>query len=366
MKNDVELLVDGTRYGGWTRATVKRSIDTVSASFRLELTEHDPETGEPWRFDPSDRCEVTVAGETLVNGYIDAVEGMISSDAHSLSITGRDRTADLIDSSAEVDPGEWSDVTLTQLARKLVAPYDLDVTARVDAGEPFSVFKVEPSESAFEALERAARQRGVLLNADRDGDLVITRPGNQRATDALVQGENVLEARAGASHEERFSRYVCLGQRPGDDNITGEQTTGIRGEARDRAADDRNRVLVVIAEQAASPASAKQRAEWEAATRAARSATLEVTVQGWRQSDGALWREGLTVPVRLPKLRVEGDLIVAQATFRLDDRGRRTQLSLARPDAYAPKPVIDNDDEADLYGAAQAGEYETNWGRSRD
>jgi prophage tail gpP-like protein len=361
--SEVELIVAGQRYTGWTSARVERAIDSVSAAFRLELTEHDPGTDEPWRFDPSDPAEIRFADETLVNGYIDAVDGRFTESTHTLSVRGRDRTADLVDSSAEVAQSEFTDVILTQLARRLVEPFGLSVSANVDVGEAFRQFKIEPGESGFEALERAARQRGVLLNSDRNGDLVITRPGARRADDALVQSENVLEARAGASHEKRFAKYICLGQRPGNDNITGKQTTGIRGEATDSGASDRHRVLVIIAEQATSPRDAKRRAQWEASSRAARSSSLTVTVQGWRQSTGALWREGMVVPVELPALRVTGELIAASVRYRFDDRGTRAEIELQRPDAFEPKPQID-DDSDDVAAAASASRFDTNWGRN--
>lgn len=363
MSVDVELLVDGSAYAGWTAVTVRRSIEAVAASYRLELTDRWPGETEPWPLRPSDECQVRESGDTLITGYIDSVNGTLAASEHTLAVRGRDRTADLVDSSAEVSPGEWSGLDLLQVARKIVSPYGIAVRAEVDVGEPFPVFKTQPGETGFEALEQAARQRGLLLVSDREGALVITRPGNQRAIDGLVQGQNVLRARASASHEQRYARYIVLGSRPGSDNTQREQAAGVRGEATDAVLSGRERTLVVIAEKGVSPAAAKNRAEWEATTRAARAATLRVTVQGWRQSDGSLWAPNRIVPVDVPALRAQGDMLISQVTYRLDQNGSRAQLALARADAYKPKPVVENEAPEELYGAATSlDEVDTNWG----
>lgn len=357
MASEVELLVNGTVYSGWTDVTVRRSIEAVAGSYRLELTDRWPGQSEPWPLLPSDQCTVRDGDDTLISGYIDTIDGTLAGDDHSLGVSGRDRTADLVDSSADMTPGEWSGLTLLQVAQKIAEPYGITVRAEVDVGQPFSVFKLQPSETGFEAIEQAARQRGLLLVSDSEGNLVITRPGNRRTADALIQGENVLRARASASHQDRYARYVCLGQRPGDDNTFGEQAAGVRAEARDSAIGNRERTLVVIAEKGVSPAAAKNRAEWEAATRAARAATLSVIVQGWRQSDGSLWTPNRLVPVDIPALRAQGDLLISQVTYRYGQQGQLVELALARADAYKPQPVVG---DPSIYGAT-AGGSETNW-----
>lgn len=363
MPDDVALLVAGSEYSGWTSVSITRSIETASASYDLELTDRWGGPASAWPIGPSDECRVRIGSDTLVRGYIDRISGSLAGNQHALRVRGRDRTADLIDSSAEIEPGEWSGLDLLQIARKIAAPYGIDVLAEAPVGDAFGVFKLQPGETGWDAIERGARQRGLLVVSDREGRLILTRPGEQRASDQLTEGGNVLQARSRATHDERYARYVVLGSRPGSDNVQREQASAIRGEARDAGLGDRNRTLTIIAEQAVSPAAAQERAQWEATTRAARAAGLRITVQGWRQADGRLWLPNLVTPVTVPTLRAEGDMLITSVVYHLDNRGARADLSLSRVDAFQPKPVVAENDGGDLYGALPGtGELDTNWG----
>ena len=66
---------------------------------------------------------------------------------------------------------------------------------------------------------------------------------------------------------------------------------------------------------------------------------MTLTVQGWRDPAGAIWRPDLVVPVTAPWIDVDGDQLIADVTFQLDqDGGSTTVLSCAPPDAYRPEP----------------------------
>jgi prophage tail gpP-like protein len=96
----------------------------------------------------------------------------------------------------------------------------------------------------------------------------------------------------------------------------------------------------VRAEGNVTPAQAKQRAEWEAIVRAGRAYTASVTVQGWTVG-GRPWPVNALVRLRSPSLEIDSDMLITEATYSLDDGGSRTVLSLKRPDAFMPEPVIE-------------------------
>lgn len=364
MADGVALTLGGIRYRGWTTVRITRSIEAAAASFQLQLTDRWPGQGNRVPVKPSDACTVDAGGDQLVNGYVDNVRRQIEDGGHTISVRGRDRTADLVDSSAD-GPGEYRGLTLLQVARKIAEPHGISVRADAPVGDPFDTFKVQPGETGFDALESAARQRGLLLMSDTDGSLVFSRPGNERTGSALIEGRNILAGSSTLSHQDRYYRYIVRGQQPGSDNVQRTSVTEPEGKARDAALSNRSRLLLVVAEKAATPASAKQRAQWEAATRAARSVEVRITVQGWRQagSDGLLWMPNFIVPVRAPTLDIDGDMLISGVTYKLDDNGTTADLHLTRADAFQPKPVVDDTEDDGNPGMVAGGSgFDPDWG----
>lgn len=339
--SEVTLSVNGIRYGGWKTVEIRRSIERISSTFSLSLTERWSGQDQPWPIEHGDECSVAIDGEVVVTGYVDDVLPFFDDREHGITVVGRDKTGDLVDCSAIAKSGEWKGRTILQIAQDLAAPFGIAVTAEVDPGKPFERSSLQEGETVFEALERAARMRGVLLISDGRGGLVITRAGKGRIATALVQGENIKSARATYSLRERYSKYICKGQSYGFDTSTPEQNAGSKGEAADNNV-ARYRPLLIVAEDIADSAGLTTRALWEAAVRMGRSARPEITVQGWRHASG-LWRPNVLVPVRSPWLRLDREMLIVGVVSLFDDNGRRSVLELCRPEGFEILPVPEAD-----------------------
>lgn len=337
MSGEVSLRVGGTVWSGWKSVTVTRALDAISGSFSLALADRWQEGSVTWPLAPGLAVSVALEGETVISGYIDETSPSFDKSSHGIGVSGRDAACDLVDCSAVHTPGEWSNIGLDRLARILAAPFGLAVRRETSVGRAIPTFKLQTGETAFEALERACRMRGVLALSDGKGAIVLAAIGQERAT-ALEQGVNVLSASAKASLKDRFSQYIVNGQQQGSDDLSGVLAAAVRGSASDPAV-PRYRPMVVTAEGQASKGSAVRRAHWEASVRAARGASLEVTVQGWRQSEnGPLWPLNALVPVRIPYLLTEQDLLISGVEYAISDSGALTRLTLTRPDAFQPEP----------------------------
>lgn len=130
------------------------------------------------------------------------------------------------------------------------------------------------------------------------------------------------------------------GQQPGNDEKWGKDACAVRAEFKDEAV-TRYRPLLIRAEKSVDPASARQRAAWEKSVRAARSVTLKVKVQGFRQGkeNAPLWALNSLVDVDVPYLRISQRLLVSKISFRRDiSSGSITELELRDPAAFQPEP----------------------------
>ncbi|MDP3715185.1 MAG: contractile injection system protein, VgrG/Pvc8 family, partial [Burkholderiales bacterium] len=256
--------------------------------------------------------------------------------SHTVGVSGRDATGDLVDCAAIHKSGRWAGRRMEQIAADLCSPYGITVRAATDTGAALPSWQIQEGESAFECIERLARDRGVLLVSDGQGGLSISRAGTTRIGTALVRGENILAASGTLSLRERFSTYIVKGEQPGTDDVFAEQ---IRQKA--IAADavvTRHRPLIVLAEDQATAASMKRRAEWERNVRAGRSIDITVTVQGWAHAAG-LWEPNRLVRVTDEWLRLDDDLLIKQVGFSLDEQGTRCELALTMPQAFDLIPL---------------------------
>ncbi|EAS6150702.1 phage tail protein, partial [Salmonella enterica] len=211
MNSRIELFISGKVFSGWTGVSVRRSLEHLAGSFELELMM--PGQPAPDGITPGLPLTLQINGVTVITGYLDTVKHKITATSNKISITGRDKTGDLVDCSAVFKGSQWHNRTLEQIAGDLCKPFGIRVIWQVDdatAAKPFATFTLQLSETVGDALTRAARHRGVLVTSNADGDLVFTRAGNQQ-TDTLELGKNLLDADFTDDWRNRYSEYLVKG-----------------------------------------------------------------------------------------------------------------------------------------------------------
>jgi prophage tail gpP-like protein len=340
----LKLLVNGKSFEGWQQITVKRSLKAIAGAFSLSVVDKWAEDQVAWQIAPEDVCKVQIGSDTIITGYVDGVDPQFDADSRSLSISGRDKTGDLVDSSIDQTPSTWVNISLMGLVKKIATPFGVGVrmvgVTAAQLAPNFPSWKINQGESCFETLERAARLRGVLLINDGKGNIVITRAGTDRASTELVQGSNILSASASFNAKERFSKYTVKAQSNGLDGVESDPEVNFscQGLAHD-AGVRRYRPIVIIAEGAATAAVCRTRAQWEAAVRIGKSTQVKVKVPGWRQTDGALWNVNQLAKVNAPWLGLNLELLITEVSFSKSDSGTTTELSLEPAQAYKPDPT---------------------------
>jgi prophage tail gpP-like protein len=276
-------------------------------------------------------------------------------------------------------PHEFAGLTLDDIARRIAAPFGVTVEAEVAPGPPFPRFAIQPGETAWEALERAAKARGILLAGSGTGVLRLTRASEaQPAAGPIELGVNVRRANGGFDHAGRHSVVCVRGQAEGGgtaagayDPATGAPEPGGAGliAARSQArqtdpAIGRYRPRVVVAETAGAAASFADRAAWEMRAAAGRSIRVGYVVPGWRGASGALWRTMTLVRVKDHFLGVDADLLIAGVVFSLTpEGGSLTEVEVTLPDAFDVQAVPLKQAAGARGGGAERGLFEVTSGR---
>ncbi|MCP3916139.1 MAG: hypothetical protein GY711_11335 [bacterium] len=365
MPDGIELRARGRTISTWKTASIARSMEVLAGVFSLTAFAPDG-----WPFEESDRVELFADGERLMIGNIDSIAVTLNAEEHRVEAEGRDLTGDLIDSSIDGLPSEFRDITIRELVGEIsFGGYRIPVRSELGSDLPrFSLFALQPGETAYEAIERACRLTGVLAITGDEGEVVLTRPSDQRLPATLVQGGgDVISARGGYSVAERFSFYRVLGQHSGSDDVNGAAAASPAGSAEDAAVRP-TRVRVILAEAEVDDATCEQRAQWEASMAAARANTFEVTVRGWRipptptspfsaQALPPLWHVNRLVAFDFPAFRYRGDLLISSVRFDVGEQGMLTTLGLVRPDAYRlePRLSLESDPGAAVLHGSQFG-----------
>lgn len=332
----VEIKVDGSIYGGWKSARIPFGIEQIANSFELSVTDRWAGQSNPYPIRVGAACQVLIDGEVIITGYVDDNSPEFDDKNHSISISGRDATGDLVDCSAIHKSGQWANASLDKIVRDICAPFSIKVIVDAPVGERFPTFSIQEGETAHECIDRACRMRAVMPISDGKGNLMITRAKSGAPIASLVQGENIRYARGDFSMRERFSTYYIKGQNRGsDDNADAPEThTQVSATAKDSFV-KRYRPLIVLAEDKGANATFKQRAEWERNVRRGRSARATVRVNGWRNVSGALWKANTLSRLISTYLGADADLLIVGGTYILDEsQGMVTELSLVGREAF--------------------------------
>lgn len=330
---DFGLVVNGRQYGGWKAFTIERSIETMCASFSFDFREG---LEDGWPIADGDECTIVFGGRPVITGYADSASLSISGDS---SISGRDRVADVVDSSPRLQRWSWKSASALSIARAICEPFGVDVAAQLGLTfAPLGRFSVDPGDTGGAALQKLCSAAGVLAVSTEMGGLLLTRAGHARCVTAIVEGQNLRGGSATREQKDRFGEYRVLAQQKGSDAVNGASAS-VRGAAADANVRPQ-RMLTLRPDGHFTAVDARARAEWEASVRAARALTASgLLLQGWTQADGSLWPLNALVTVRSPRLRLDGDFLITKVVYsRSKSGGTTTVLDVSSPGAFVPAP----------------------------
>lgn len=365
-----ELRVDARRFRGWTSVKFSASIEQAARTLAVTLVGvYQDDTDE--QVTAGDLVSAWVGTDQLFAGYAEEFSDASGPDSESLAIACRSKTCDLVDSSAPVK--SWSNIRLDKLVAALCDGFPVLVVfdAPDAAAKLVRRFRTEPGDTVFEAIDKLAREHGLLVTDDEAGRLIITRaalggstagssstssvvipftgPGKGTetvvtstttsagsrtaaavSTTRLVRGRNILASSGSWNLANRFSNYEVKGQTVTDLDVDPDAV----GNADDPGV-SRFRRLVIVPQKGVDRAGALALARWEAVTRAGKSLQVSVTVAGWRQDDGSLWRPNQLVRVTDRRKRLlDATLLIVGVDMSLDAAGRKTTLTLAPPAGF--------------------------------
>lgn len=371
----VSLIINGKVHSTWGRYQI--DSDFLIPSDAWSLTLGLPDGVFPDAVTRGAPVLVRVGSDVVMSGRIDTVQRRVSRQQFSLSISGRDGAAVLVDCASPVFTSRQ--LSLEEVIAKVVRPLGVtNIRLAAESSALNDKVSVEPGERAWDTLERAAAARGLWPWFDPDGTLVIGGPDYTTEPVATLvinrdgSGNNVLDLSDRSSVNNAFSELTVLAQghaqgskSAGQDteiidvSDEGDDTTdnseilasvgspesgfhGLRSVVRDETVPYYRPQIMVVGD-ADNQAQVDYRAKKAMADARLAGYDLTAVVKGHRMENGQLWQPGQRIRVRSQPHGIDDIYFLMGREFsggRPD--GRLTTLRLKEdeiwiPDAYPKK-----------------------------
>ena len=349
MSDKVTLQVAGRRIEKFISYRVEADLYCADNYFRIEM--------QPPGFDidPAMPCKLYVNDTLAMTGIIDRLIDGDDKRGNYLSVEGRDLMGLLVDSYATAFI-DHENVALKDLAEQLLAdvPFinrkavkyqkglagalatsaqDTADGLMADLGIGQKNTHIDPGQTIFEVLKKAAMSRGATFFGLPDGTFVFGRPkAAGKPAFNIVQnaaglGNNVLRGQRMRDNSRRYSKIIVVGQQQGDD-LLGADEVNVKAELDDDQAPFYKPYVVVLNDDDLSP---DKYARMLLEIQRAESFQLVYTVPGHSQA-GRNWTVNELCRVKDTVRQVDGTFLTISRAFELSKReGCFTELRLSYP-----------------------------------
>lgn len=373
----VSVLVDNCRYEGWLDVHIQMSIDQLSRQFGMRVTDKFPGNVEfAKRLQVGQCVQVKIGDDLVCTGYITATP--VSFDATNIAVTveGKSKTVDLVDcclpleertflakpkdswegvgkdkkpiAYSQIIGKSWHNKKSAEIIADLAAVYGLKTYCSF-AGDTsvISYFNVSPEDTVFDSIKKLLRSDNLVVTDDEEGNVCIVEVGAAGKAhdkllalslddkDKVITGSyrRILGGNVQFDASKRFSEYVFFGTHKGDDGQSGKAVCQDKGFGYDNEI-KRKRILVKKQTGQASNKSCQERADFESRYQKAQFYKTTYTVQGWRQSNGALWLPNMLVDVYDSILSIDEELLIESVVFTLNSSGSLAELTVLPKEGY--------------------------------
>ena len=349
----VHVIVDdqiGTH--SFQKVSIKDNMNALGSTFSLVFPNRWVLTQNRFRLLANKRVRVILRDRNImVVGRVEQIGTQVDSDKHSISVSGRDNTGDLIDCSPN-NFEEFNNLTLKQIAEKVCAPFDIGVIDYAKDTHIFVKAKFRPGEKVFAFLDRVSKQRGLLLNSVVSGtaarprmNVSIAKVGQFSHVKERLDYRNILSCQTKVDVTKVFSEYNVISQTSEVENIEDDfgevtQETSAIGTVKDDSI-DRYRPLTIIANKQATNEEALSRAQWEHVRRLGEMLQFKILVNGWRTRDNDIWRPNRKIRVNYPHAGLDGIYLITGCEYIYGaGESIKTALTLTHKDAFTPSPTV--------------------------
>lgn len=339
----ISISIDGQEYTQWTESSCERDLENMSGTFDFTLSAQTVDgEGYPYpKLQPDSEIIIKVDGQLFLTGTIDKREDEGDADSYKLSVSGRSKTRNAIDSSADHVSGEFNKQTPKKIIETLAGKNDLGFTDESTGKEVNIKHRVFESETTARSIQRVARESGKIITDDEEGNLVAIKAGSKGQGSPLVLGQNVYKYSVSQDWSKRVKKVQAKGQSISTDEKYGKAATDNGAESIDQFVKGA-RQLRILTDSDQDVEKLKKRALSEVRRRAGQSLSVTVTVHTHTDPQtGTIWTLNKTHEVIIPRADINATLLAKKVKFieKSDDLTAELELT--------PKGALSTDKDDD-------------------
>lgn len=330
------------------------NLDIVNAANHFNLTAS-AKPNESYPFQAGSPIRIKIDGNVRLTGYIDKVIPRYDATQHSITIIGRDQTADFIDSSlpdgiqfdGPISLKVMFETVLRQMGLSFIGVSD-STNIKDFTEDEFLTSSV--GMNAFAFIESYARKRQVLIGTDGEGNFVIQNGSTTALKTQLVNqlgnpdGQNNIKSGSGQYDiSKRYNKYIFHSQQNASAPKFSLAETEIAKPISAEQVDDSiraGRTLIQYLEQAGDSTDCTERAKWEANYRRIKSQRPIITVAENTGVDGEIYNINKQIYIYDDFLDLDAQMLIVAIKFENSVTtpeggvGSKTTFTLAPSDAF--------------------------------
>lgn len=340
------LEVEGTEYTDFDSIVVNKSMTTLGGEFTFTVVS---DISFIFPFNGGEVCTVSIDNEVIITGFIDKITRNYSSGNHTATVSGRDKTSDIGDSTlTAIDDIRDVDITLKTLIENVLKNIGTNIQVIDESGgiKPFNkaedVISVDPGDNAFDFINKWARKRQVLLTSNSEGNLTITKNISNKESQTFQNiadnalSNNILVGSIDTDLSNRFFNYEVVSQPASSSTFSfgpaksaGEEGLFINETQRS------GRQMVIISETPSSKEELDDRAKWQADMDRSESRKIRITVQGHSNESNETYKINKLATVVDDFLGIDDLFLIEEITYTMNNSdGNLTQFKLVDKDSF--------------------------------
>jgi prophage tail gpP-like protein len=285
------------------------------------------------QFKPGDACKIWLAGQQVIDGYIETRQVAYNANSHAVELLGKSTTAWPAKSSVDTPTGNFDGMNVYQVAQACLAKYPVGVIPIGDVNSlPFEKLQCQVGETIWDFLERIGRPRGVIIGTDEKGNFLLIGQHTTPVSGQLIEGVNIKACQCVITQQYAYEFFDVRGQHAASDDNSGPQASEMHAVVTGTDVPVNSKLITPAEQPVKTLQELYQRAANEAKWHNATIFSVTITVQGWLSDGKNVWRPGDLVYVKSPMIMCDQHLGIEQVIFTQDTQnGTQTQLFLKQP-----------------------------------
>lgn len=338
--NELAVLeINGQQYKDWTSFHLIREYGVPISEAHFVSSEGSPQAPN-WaamQIKPGDTCDIILAGKTAFRGYVNIRQATYDGNSHQVQISARSSPQDAVDSSVVDSTGQYRGYTWPQIAKQVLKKFNtqIDIKAKGQGvNKKYDDVQVIPGETNFQFLHRLGIQHGLIITDNENGHWTVTDSVMSQSTgNQLQEGNNIISARCIINDMMLSSPTWSRSQKPPIESKGdwGRPSNQINAQGQQSPDISRWRPRIIITERpAVDVQGAQMRVDTEQNWTNTETIDASITVYGWLDGSGELWKVGTGVFVASPMLMLNQEMAIKQVVYSQDQQGTITTIHVCR------------------------------------